>query len=81
MTTKERIIQRIERLDEAHLLKLEQEIAALAPASPLSVSEELRLWRELAGTLSDPEDLAIFETAARRRPLFKGRAVGLELEP
>lgn len=79
MTVKERIIRRLENLDEGQLLEVEQKVNALDLSTPrgtarpkLSVEEEMRLWESLAGMLSDPEDYAAFEEAARRRPLFGG---------
>ena len=66
MTVKERVLKRVEKMDETKLLKLEHEIDKLDKPS-LSVEEELQLWSELAGTLSKPEDAAAFEEASRRR--------------
>ncbi len=74
MTVKERVMKRVEKLDETKLLKLEREIDKLEEPT-LSVEEELQLWNELAGTLSDPEDEAAFEEASRRRSLFGGRTL------
>ena len=72
MTIKERMMRRVEKLDETKLLKLEREINKLEEPT-LSVEEELQLWSELAGTLSDPEEYAEFEKHARRLS-FGGRA-------
>jgi hypothetical protein len=69
MNVKEGIMKRTEELDEAQLLRLERELGGIE-RTELSAEEEGRLWRELAGVLSDPEDYAAFEELARRRPLF-----------
>ncbi len=70
MTIKERMMRRVEKLDETKLLKLEREIDKLEEPT-LSVEEELHLWNKLAGTLSDPEDEAAFKEASGRRSLFR----------
>ena len=72
MGVRERVMKRVEKLDETKLLKLEREIDKLEKPT-LSVEEELHLWNELAGLLSDPEEYAEWEKCARR-PAFGGRA-------
>ena len=74
MTVKERVLKRVEKMDETRLLKLEHEIDRLEEPT-LTVEEELELWEKLAGTLSNPEDDAAFEEASRRRSLFGGRTL------
>ncbi len=79
MTIKERIIKRIERLDEGKLQALETRLDEITKPSPEEIERRLAAWRGIYGLLSDPEEYAEFEKHARRRPLFGGRT--LELEP
>jgi hypothetical protein len=82
MTVKERVLKRVEELDEARLSELERELEA-KDKTALTLEEELRLWDELSRTLEDasPEDRAAFEEATRRRPLFGGRTLALKPDP
>jgi hypothetical protein len=82
MTVKERVLKRVEELDEARLLELERALRAKDKPAP-TLEEELRLWDELARTLegASPEDRAAFEEATRRRPLFGGRQAELYGSP
>jgi len=77
MTVKERVIKRIEELDEAQLLALEKQLDDLSKEE--RIKRQLEALRNVAGMLSDPEEYAEFEKHARRRSLFGGRT--LELEP
>jgi hypothetical protein len=79
MTVKERVLKRIEELDEARLSELERNLEA--PASKgLTLEEEFRLLDELATPMSE-EDRAAFEEATRRRPFFGGRTLEIEPDP
>ncbi len=74
MSVKERVIRQLEKLDEARLGALEQQLAEELGAP----ERQLRAWRSIYGLLSDPEDYAAFEKASRRRSLFGGRTLNLE---
>lgn len=76
MTVKERIIEKLEGLDEARLLELEGRLDELQADTPLE--RKLRLLDAVADILADPEDYAEFEREARRRPIYGSRALDLE---
>ncbi len=42
------------------------------------IERHLEALRSVAGMLSDPEEIAAFEEATRRHPLFRGRELGIE---
>ena len=74
MTTKERLIRRIDKLGQAELEALEAQLDAMTKPSPEVIERRLAAWRGIYGLLSDPEEYAEFEKYARRRSLFGGRA-------
>lgn len=80
MTTKERIIEQLERMDEAKLVALEEQLreANVSDGDEERARAQLEALNELAGLLSDPEEYAEWEKHARRRSLFGGRALDLE---
>lgn len=73
MTVKERVMRRIEQLDDAQLERLERDLVGFGTG----LEEEFRLLEELASPMSEADRLA-FEASARRRPLFGGRSLDLE---
>lgn len=79
LTTKERVIRRIRKMDEERLKALETKLDELEKPSPEQIERRLAAWRGIFGLLADPEEYAEFEKYAQRRPLFGGRT--LELEP
>ena len=64
MSTKERILEKLEQLDEGQLEALEQELKGI---EPLSKAEKIRLWKILAEPISK-EDQAEFNKAVKRLP-------------
>lgn len=77
MTIQERVLEQVKALDEAELLQLEQTLQDLHK-EPLSPEDKTALWRPLIGMLDDPDDLAAFEEATARRPLFDNRTLELD---
>ena len=77
VTTRERLIKRIEKLDQDELEALEAQLDAITKPSPEEIERRLAAWRGIYGLLSDPEEYAEFEKHARRRPLFGGRTLDL----
>lgn len=77
MTTKERLIRRIERLNQTELEALEAQLDTIIKPSPEEIERRLGAWRGIFGLLSDPEEYAEFEKYARRRPLFGERSTDL----
>ena len=75
-TIKERLIRRIETLDEGKLRALEARLDEITKPSPEEIERRLAAWRGIYGLLSDSE-YAEFEQHARRRPLFGGRTLDL----
>lgn len=82
MTIKERIIERLDTLDETQLAALEEQLSQRKSESEVEKQERIKHQLEalhaVAGMLSDPEDYAEFEKHARRRSLFGGRKLDLE---
>ena len=78
MTIKERVIRRIEKMDEAQLGNLEKQLEGLASEDG-GLSEEFRLLNDLAAPMSE-EDRRIFEEASRRRPFFSERRTSAETD-
>ena len=74
MTVKEKILERLEAMDEVQLTALER---YLQSPEYVKLEEEFRLLDELAAPMSE-EDKAVFEEATRRRPLFGDRELTLE---
>ena len=77
MTIQERVLEQVKALGEAELLQLEQTLQDLHK-EPLSPEDKTALWRPLIGMLDDPDDLAAFEEATARRPLFANRTLELD---
>ena len=75
VTKKERLIKRIETLDEDELEALEAPLDEITKPSPEEIERRLAAWRGIFGLLSDPEEYAEWEKLAHRRPLF-GRCEG-----
>jgi hypothetical protein len=81
VTLKERVLKRIEAMDEAELTRLEAHLERVAPPSEEELERRLQAWRGIFGMLSDPAEYAEFEKHAARRPLFsKERTLALEAE-
>ncbi len=76
MTVKERIIERLAGMDETQLLKLEKELDELEEGA--RIERQLEALKQVAGIISDPEDVAALEQATRRRPFFGGPYANLE---
>ena len=68
-TTKARIIEQLDKMDEAELVALEKQLKK-------AKLEEFRLLDELAAPMSE-EDQTMFEEAVRRRSLFGNRKLEL----
>ena len=77
ITIKERIIKRLETLDQAELEALETQLDEITKPTPEEIERRLEAWRGIFGLLSDPEEYAEFEKHARRRPLFGERTLDL----
>ncbi len=73
MTMKERLIRRIETLNEDELEALEARLDEITKPSPEEIERRLAAWRGVFGLLSDPEEYAEWEKLAHRRPLFGKR--------
>ncbi len=82
MTTKERIIEQLDELDEIQLEAIEKQIKGSKresePEKQERIKRQIEVLHSVAGMLSDPKDYAEFERHARRRPLFGGRTLDLE---
>ena len=84
MTIKERIIERLDEMNEGQLAALERQLERSRRESEDGVEKQRRIERQLkalrdvAGMLSDTEEYAEFEKHARHRPLFGGRKLDLE---
>ena len=84
MTIKERIIERLDAMDEAELAALDQQLERSKREHEseadkrVRIERQLEAFRSITGMLSDPEEYAEFEKHARRRPLFGGRTLDLE---
>lgn len=84
MTIKERIIERLDEMNESQLAALEQQLERSRLENEDEVEKQRRIERQLealrniVGMLSDPEEYAEFEKHARRRPLFGGRKLDIE---
>lgn len=72
---KERLLRRVEGLDDERLSLLEARLDELTQPSPEEIERHLAAWRGIFGLLADPEEYAEFEERARRRSLFGGRTL------
>lgn len=77
MTTKERIIEQLDGLDEGQLEALEAQLDTVTKPSPKEIERRLAAWRGIFGLLSDPEEYTEFEKHAHRRSLSGGRSLEL----
>lgn len=75
MTIKERVLEKIDRLDEVGLERIERHIDEEMQEK---IARQLAALRAVTGILSEPDDIAAFEEATRRRSLFDGRRLDLE---
>lgn len=94
MTVKESLIRRIEQMDEQQLEHLEKQLRQedqkrrelelrldherREADRARKIERQLAALRAVAGMISDPDDVAAFAEATRRRPLFGGRTLDLE---
>lgn len=78
VSLKERVIRRVEKLDDDELVVLEAQLDELTKPSPDEIERRLAAWRGIFGMLSDPAEYAEFEKYARRRSLFGGRRLDLK---
>ena len=63
---KERLIRRIEQLNDNKLEVLEAQLDELTKPTPEEIERRLAAWRGVVGMFSDPEEYAEWETSARR---------------
>ncbi len=75
MSVKERVMRQLEKLDESQLLELERQLDDLREKR---IDRQLKALRAVAGTISDPEDVAPLEEATKRQPFFGSRELNLE---
>ncbi len=76
MTVKERVIEQLEELDETELLEVEKDLQSRATQA--RIKRQLEALRAVAGIITDPEDVAAFEEATKRRPFFGSRELDIE---
>ena len=71
-------------MDETELVVLEKQLTEKleGPSGKLAKEErmkrQLEALREVVGTITDPEDIAAFEEAAKRRPFFRSRKLDIK---
>jgi len=76
-TLRERILERIEKMDEAELLEAEKVIDDIRRRALLE--RRIALLRQVMGIISDPEDIRVLEEETRRRSIYGD--CPLDLEP
>ncbi len=76
MTVKERVIEQLEELDETELLEVEKDLQSRTTQA--RIKRQLEALRAVAGIITDPEDVAVFEEATKRRPFFGSRELDIE---
>ncbi len=76
MTVKERVIEQLGELDEAELLEIEKDLQSRATQA--RIKRQLEALRGIVGVITEPEDVAAFEEATKRRPFFGARELDLE---
>ncbi len=76
MTVKERVIEQLEELDETELLEVEKDLQSRATQA--RIKRQLEALCAVAGIITDPEDVAAFEEATKRRPFFGSRKLDIE---
>ena len=76
MTLKERVIEHVEEMDEATLLKFVQELDEAKKQARLE--RQLKALEEIAGIITDPEEIEALEQAVQRRPFFGDRKLDIE---
>ncbi len=77
MTVKERLLQRVEQMDEAQLLEMEKLLDEMETGR---IKRQLEILRKVTGSITDTEEIAVLEEATRRRPFFGDRERPLDLE-
>ena len=75
-TLRERILERIEKMDEAELLEVERVIDDIRRRALLE--HRIALLRQVTGIISDPEDIRVLEEETRRRSIYGDRPLDLE---
>lgn len=73
---RERVLERIAKMDEAELLEVEKVIADVQRHS--LVEHRIALLRQVTGIISDPEDMRLLEEETRRRSIYGDRTLDLE---
>lgn len=63
---KERLIRRIEQLNDSKLEALEAQLDELTKPTPEEIERRLAAWRGVTGMLSDLEEYAQWAASARR---------------
>ena len=76
MTTKERVIEQSEELDEAELLEIEKDLQSRATQK--RIKRQLEALHGVIGIITDSEDVVAFEEATKRRPFFGSRKLDIE---
>ena len=76
MTVKERVIEQLDEFNEAELLEVEEDLRSRA--NQARIKRQLEALRAVAGSITDPEDVAAFEEATKRRPFFGSRELDIE---
>ncbi|CAN5874016.1 hypothetical protein BH24DEI2_BH24DEI2_16720 [soil metagenome] len=75
-TVKERLLDLVETMNETQLLELEKLLDDLAKKERME--RQLEALRNIAGIITDPEEIAALEQATQRRPFFGNRELDLE---
>ena len=76
MTVKERVIEQLEKFDETELSEIEKDLQSRVTQA--RIKRQLEALRAVAGTITDPEDVAAFEEATKRQPFLGSRELDLE---
>ncbi len=94
MAVKERLIKRLEQMDEGRLEHLEKRLKQedkkpreleqrvnherRGVDKAQKTEQRLAALRAVVGIINDPDDIAAFEEATRRQPLFGGRTLDMD---
>lgn len=75
MTVKERVIEQLDEFNEAELLEVEEDLRSRA--NQARIKRQLEALRAVAGSITNPEDVAAFEAATKRQFSFVGYTLGI----
>ena len=82
MTIKERIVKQLDGMDEAELAALEEQIERSKGENEIEkqkrIKQQLEALRDIAGIITDPEEVAALEEATQRRSFFGDRTLDIE---